>query len=633
MCGIAGYFNPDQNYAENPKQNFHTLSRMINTMNHRGPDTYGHTIINSCCLAHTRLSIIDLENGRQPMSYTKDGNTYYIVYNGEIYNYKEVKKTLLRKNHTFETNSDTEVIIAAFCHYGPGFVKELNGIFAIAIYDSMRNTLYLYRDRFGVKPLYYTKTGDTLVFASRIDTLFEYPRVRPCIDMDSFNEIFSLGPAKTYGKGVFSGIKEIKPGEYLTYSPQYMTSRLYYRIESHPHTDSYEETVEKTSYLLEDSIRMQMVSDVPISTLLSGGVDSSYVSAVCSHFLPEDTPLTTYSFDYTDNAVYFQANSFQPSEDRPYVDIMKGYLHSDHIYLTCSYTQLADLLEASVDSRCLPTMADVDSSLLYFCGEVAKHHKVTLTGECADEIFGGYPWFHRDAMLQSTTFPWTMDISFRKSLLHPEFAASMQMEKYIARAYRTTLSEVDILPEESPLDTKKRQIAYLNIRWFMQTLLDRMDRTSMQHGLEARVPFADYRVIDYVFNVPWSIKAKDGVPKSLLRACAAKYLPDTIMNRPKSPYPKTYHPEYEPARSRHRHRIAAPELSEYPCGAKVPRRAKGIWKALVRSAHGRTTDDCLPAPGRLLDAEIYVIIHCMKKAEVGAFHSFLCVLLYTKYTR
>ena len=524
MCGIAGYFNPDQNYAENPKQNFHTLSRMINTMNHRGPDTYGHTIINSCCLAHTRLSIIDLENGRQPMSYTKDGNTYYIVYNGEIYNYKEVKKTLLRKNYTFETNSDTEVIIAAFCHYGPGFVKELNGIFAIAIYDSMR---------------------DTLVFASRIDTLFEYPRVRPCIDMNSFNEIFSLGPAKTYGKGVFSGIKEIKPGEYLTYSPQYMTSRLYYRIESHPHTDSYEETVEKTSYLLEDSIRMQMVSDVPISTLLSGGVDSSYVSAVCNHFLPEDTPLTTYSFDYTHNAVYFQANSFQPSEDRPYVDIMKDYLHSDHIYLTCSYTQLADLLEASVDSRCLPTMADVDSSLLYFCGEVAKHHKVTLTGECADEIFGGYPWFHRDAMLQSTTFPWTMDISFRKSLLHPEFAASMQMEKYIARAYRTTLSEVDILPEESPLDTKKRQIAYLNIRWFMQTLLDRMDRTSMQHGLEARVPFADYRVVDYVFNVPWSIKAKDGVPKSLLRACAAKYLPDTIMNRPKSPYPKTYHPEYE----------------------------------------------------------------------------------------
>ena len=582
MCGIAGYFNPDQNYAENPKQNFHTLSRMINTMNHRGPDTYGHTIINSCCLAHTRLSIIDLENGRQPMSYTKDGNTYYIVYNGEIYNYKEVKKTLLRKNYTFETNSDTEVIIAAFCHYGPGFVKELNGIFAIAIYDSMRNTLYLYRDRFGVKPLYYTKTGDTLVFASRIDTLFEYPRVRPCIDMNSFNEIFSLGPAKTYGKGVFSGIKEIKPGEYLTYSPQYMTSRLYYRIESHPHTDSYEETVEKTSYLLEDSIRMQLVSDVPISTLLSGGVDSSYVSAVCSHFLPEDTPLTTYSFDYTDNAVYFQANSFQPSEDRPYVDIMKDYLHSDHIYLTCSYTQLADLLEASVDSRCLPTMADVDSSLLYFCGEVAKHHKVTLTGECADEIFGGYPWFHRDAMLQSNTFPWTMDISFRKSLLHPEFAASMQMEKYIAKAYRTTLSEVDILPEESPLDTKKRQIAYLTRS---QSPIRRLPRRRL---------CIQRSVVDQ--SQGWC--SEESAP------CLRRQISAGHDHEPsEKPIPKDLSPGIRaracepPARSCHRHRIAATELSEHPCGTEVPRRTKGIRKALVRSAHGWTADDRLSAAG------------------------------------
>ncbi len=545
MCGIAGYFNPKQNYAENPKQNFHILNNMIQTMKQRGPDAHDHKVINSCCLAHTRLSIIDLQSGNQPMAYTKNENTYYVIQNGEIYNYREIKKLLLAKNYKFYTTSDTEVIAAAFSYYGPDFVKQLNGIFSIAIYDVNRNTLYLYRDRFGVKPLYYTKTGDTLVFASRIDTLFEFPRVRPCIDMNSFNEIFSLGPAKTYGKGVFSGIREIKPGEYLVYSPAYMSLKQYYRIESRPHTDSYEETIEKTSYLLEDSVRMQMVSDVPISTLLSGGVDSSYISAVCKHYLPDDTPLTTYSFDFTDNAIHFKANSFQPSEDRPYVDIMKDYLKSSHIYLTCSYEKLADLLEASVDSRCLPTMADVDSSLLYFCGEVSKQHKVTLTGECADEIFGGYPWFHRPEMLHAETFPWTADISFRKSLLHPEFAASLQMEKYIAKAYYNSLSEVDILPEESPLDTKKRQIAYLNIRWFMQTLLDRMDRTSMQNGLEARVPFADHRIVDYVFNVPWDIKAENGVPKSLLRKCATRYLPETIMNRPKSPYPKTYHPAYE----------------------------------------------------------------------------------------
>lgn len=545
MCGIAGYYNPKSNFSENPKPNFHILSQMINTMARRGPDDKGHEIINSCCLAHTRLSIIDLSHGKQPLTYHHKENTYHVVFNGEIYNYRELRRILIGYGYQFETNSDTEVIAACFCHYGPEYVKELNGIFAIAIYDEQRNTLYLYRDRFGVKPLYYTLTGDTVVFASRIDTLFEYPRVRPCIDMNSFNEIFSLGPAKTYGKGVFSGILELKPGEYMIYSPNFRTKKLYYQITSKPHTDSYEETIEKTTFLLEDSIRMQMVSDVPICTFLSGGIDSSVVSSICSKNLPDDEKLATYSFDYTDNSIHFKSNSFQPSEDRPYVDIMKDYLNSKHIYLNCSYDSLADLLETSVDSRCLPTMADVDSSLLYFCGEVAKNHKVALTGECADEIFGGYPWFHRDAMLQADTFPWMLDISFRKSLLHPEFAASLHMEKYIAKAYYNTLSEVTILPEESALDTKKRQIQYLNIRWFMQTLLDRMDRTSMYYGLEARVPFADHRLVEYVFNIPWSIKQEGNVPKALLRTCSKKYLPDSILNRPKSPYPKTYHPEYE----------------------------------------------------------------------------------------
>ena len=546
MCGIAGYFNPDQNYAENPKQNFHTLSRMINTMNHRGPDTYGHTIINSCCLAHTRLSIIDLENGRQPMSYTKDGNTYYIVYNGEIYNYKEVKKTLLRKKYTFETNSDTEVIAAAFCHYGPGFVKELNGIFAIAIYDSMRNTLYLYRDRFGVKPLYYTKTGDTLVFASRIDTLFEYPRVRPCIDMNSFNEIFSLGPAKTYGKGVFSGIKEIKPGEYLTYSPQYMTSRLYYRIESHPHTDSYEETVEKTSYLLEDSIRMQMVSDVPVCTFLSGGIDSSIVTALAArHMQKEGKILNTFSFDFSENEKYFKSNAFQPERDLPYVNRMLQYCKTSHTYLECSQEALFAALSDAVTAKDLPGMTDVDASLLYFCSEVAKHNKVTLTGECADEIFGGYPWFYRPELMNRDGFPWSADPAARTSILSDDVLRTLDLAEYSHARYEETLSHVPHLDGESPEEARRRDIGYLNIKWFMQTLLDRMDRTSMYSSLEARVPFADHRIMEYVFNVPWQMKYRNGVEKSLLRDACADLLPRELLWRKKSPYPKTYHPAYE----------------------------------------------------------------------------------------
>lgn len=545
MCGIAGYYNSKINFSDNPKNNFNVLNNMIKTMKHRGPDDQDYSIINSCCLAHTRLSIIDLDNGRQPMSIKYQGNSYHVVFNGEIYNHLELRSELISLGYHFQTSSDTEVIGNAFIHYGPEFVTHLNGIFAIGIYDEFRNTLYLFRDHFGVKPLYYTEAGQTIIFASRIDTLFEYPGVKPSIDINGFNEIFTIGPAKTYGCGVFTGIKEVLPGEYITCSPDYISKQKYYKIKSVPHTDSYEETIEKTTWLVEDSIRRQMISDVPICTFLSGGIDSSLVSAVCAKYLDKDTVLDTYSFDFEDNDVHFKSNSFQPTQDRPYVDIMKEHLHTNHVYLTCKYEQLADLLDDSVDSRCLPTMADVDSSLLYFCSEVARNHKVALTGECADEIFGGYPWFHNESMIHAGTFPWMRDISFRKSLLNPEFAASLEMEKYIANAYRNTISEVDILPEENELETNRRRVSYLNIRWFMQTLLDRMDRTSMHSGLEARVPFADYRIVDYVFNVPWEMKSENGVPKSLLRHASREFLPDSVLNRPKNPYPKTYHPKYE----------------------------------------------------------------------------------------
>ena len=545
MCGIAGYYNPKDNYSENPKKNFTILGNMIESMKMRGPNQQGSSIINSCCLAHTRLSIIDLAMGKQPFKVTHQGNNYHIVYNGEIYNYPELKKELISWGYEFYTNSDTEVVGNAFIHWGPAFAKQLNGIFAIGIYDETNNSLYLFRDHFGIKPLYYKHFDNTVVFASRIDTLFEYPNIKPTINMNSLNEIFTIGPAKTYGSGVFAGIDEVLPGEYLTFTPDYIHKEKYYKIESHPHTDSYEETLEKTSWLIEDSIRIQMISDVPICTFLSGGIDSSLVSSICAKYLDKDTKLDTYSFDYEDNDIHFHSNSFQPTQDRPYVDIMKNYIGSNHVYLTCKYEKLADLLDASVDSRCLPTMADVDSSLLFFCGEVAKNHKVALTGECADEIFGGYPWFHKESMLNAGTFPWMSDISFRKSLLNPEFAASLQMEKYVANAYNKTISEVDIIPEETPIETNRRRVSYLNIRWFMQTLLDRMDRTSMHSGLEARVPFADHRIVDYVFNIPWHIKAEDGVPKSLLRKASKNFLPDEILNRPKNPYPKTYHPKYE----------------------------------------------------------------------------------------
>lgn len=553
MCGISGFYNYKASYISNYKAWTSVLDKMVASVKHRGPDADGIYLSKRCGFAHTRLSIIDLEGGTQPMS-TPDDN-FTIIYNGEIYNTAELKSRLVSLDHTFITTSDTEILLHSFIEFGPDFIRDVNGIFAIAIYDKPHESLYVFRDQMGVKPLYYTVADnsvnrDTFVFSSEIKALFNFPGVTPKIDRESFCEVFGLGPAKTPGKGVFAGIREVLPGQYLCVNRYGIHPVTYWRLISKPHYDSYEETVEKVTFLVYDAITRQMVSDVPICTFLSGGLDSSLVSSICASKLKQKGEvLDTYSFDFTDNNRYFTANSFQPSEDRPYVDEMVQYIGSNHHYLECTPAKQAELLLDSVISRDLPTMADVDSSLLYFCHEVSLKNKVVLTGECADEVFGGYPWFHREDLMAmgegNDTFCWSPDLLPRRELLNRDFIKWLDLDSYVKSAYNNSVKEINILPEDNEIETSRRRIAYLNLRWFMQTLLDRMDRTSMFSGLEARVPFADVKLVEYVFNIPWSMKAKDGIVKNLLRQSAKDYLPDKIMNRRKSPYPKTYNPEYE----------------------------------------------------------------------------------------
>ena len=480
------------------------------------------------------------------MTRSRSGHPYHIVYNGEIYNTDTLRQALSERGVTPQTSSDTEIILLSYLTFGPEFVKELDGIFAFAIYDERHKTLTLYRDSFGVKPLFYTIYDGTLVFSSELKGLFCFPGIRARLDAGGLNELFGLGPARTPGNGVFKDIFELKPGTSMTCSSLGFHTHTYFQLASRPHEDSYEDTIEKTHFLVTDAIKRQMVSDVPVCTFLSGGVDSSLVSAVCAKELKaQGQRLATYSFDFTENDKYFQANSFQPSLDRPYVDKMAGFLHSDHRYLECGSQTQADLLYESVDAHDLPCMADVDSSLLYFCGEVSKNHKVVLTGECADEVFGGYPWFHKESFLTCHTFPWTPDLSPRTQLLNPQLLEVLDMEQYVQNAYETAISEIQLLPQDNETEASRRRISYLNIRFFMQTLLNRMDRTSMHSGLEARVPFADRALVTYVFNIPWEMKAKDGIVKNVLRQAARTLLPDEILFRKKSPYPKTYHPAYE----------------------------------------------------------------------------------------
>ena len=546
MCGIAGFFDADASFLSNEEQYQILLAKMGRTLKHRGPDASGTLLCNRCGLAHRRLSIIDITGGAQPMSKIYSDYHYHIVYNGEIYNTDDLRHKLTTLGVHFKTTSDTEVLLLGFIHFGPSFIQDVDGIFALAVYDERHETLTLFRDCFGVKPLFYTQTGNTFVFASELKGLFCYPGIAPAVDSNGLNEIFSLGPAHTPGCGVYKNVHEVLPGSYLSVSRAGVRETTYFRLESHPHEDSYETTIATVRELLTGAIRRQMISDVPICTFLSGGIDSSLVSSVCAGELKkEGRQLKTFSFDFTDNENYFQSNSFQPSMDKPYAAKMASYLNSHHTYLECTNQTQADYLLRSVKAHDLPCMADIDSSLLYFCEQVSHTHKVVLTGECADEVFGGYPWFHRESMLDCGTFPWTPTLAPRKSLLNADFANTLRMEDYVKNAYDRAVSEVDILPMENETETSRRRIGYLSIRFFMQTLLNRMDRTSMNTGLEARVPFADKQLVSYVFNIPWEMKAKGGLVKNILRQSAVGLLPDEILFRKKSPYPKTYNPYYE----------------------------------------------------------------------------------------
>lgn len=546
MCGIAGFCDYLDDFS-NESYLWGTLARrMAARIKQRGPDSDGLHVSAHAAFAHARLAVMDPEHGTQPMTRILDGYRYTIIYNGELYNAAELKYELQGMGAVFQTQCDTEVLLQAYLHFGPGCAEKLNGIYAFAVDDGYRNQTFLCRDRFGVKPLFYTEVNGRLVFASEIKALFEYPGVSAVLDREGLCEVFGLGPARTPGAGVFRGIRELLPGNYGIFSREGFHTVPYFRLQTYEHTASYLETVHHVRELLEDIVARQMQSDVPLCTFLSGGLDSSVVTALAAeHCRRSGKTLSTYAFDFLGNDEFFSPTAYQPDSDIPWSQRVSELLGTSHQRLICGNEELAALLYDAVYARDLPGMADVDSSLLYFCRQVKKRHTVGLCGECADEIFGGYPWFHQESALKAPAFPWSPDLSLRESLLKPEIAAELQMPQYVQERYEESLALVPRLSGESAQEHRRREISFLNIRWFMATLLDRKDRCSMASGLEIRVPYADHRLVEYVFNTPWEYKCKDGVTKSLLRDAAHGLLPDEILGRKKSPYPKTHNPAYE----------------------------------------------------------------------------------------
>lgn len=473
------------------------------------------------------------------------GETYTLVYNGELYNTHEVRRELLALGHKFGGHSDTEVVLHAYAQWGEQCLDKFNGIFAFAVWEEREKRLFLARDRMGVKPLFYKEHDDGLLFASEIKTILTYPTVKAELDSEGAAEVLLLGPGRAPGSGVFRGIREIEPGCCGYFSGGKLRIWRYWQLKDREHMDSFGETVEKVRFLVTDAICRQMVSDVPIGTFLSGGLDSSLISAICAGELAKrGERLKTFSVDYADNDKYFVPGKFQPNSDGHYIRVMETALGSEHHWTVLTPEALVNVLEEATMARDLPGMADVDFSLLAFCGEIRRDVKVALSGECADEIFGGYPWYRDPEVRALDGFPWAQNTRQRAAYLHPDISARVDGETFVREHYQRTLRQSDILPGTAPQECRMKEMVNLNLRWFMQTLLDRKDRMSMHNGLEVRVPFCDWRIAEYLYGVPWEYKDYQGKEKGLLRCAMAGLLPEEVLWRKKSPYPKTWHPRY-----------------------------------------------------------------------------------------
>ncbi|OMP66999.1 asparagine synthase (glutamine-hydrolyzing) [Domibacillus epiphyticus] len=538
MCGITGWVDFKRDLTNEQEM----AESMAATLKKRGPDDFRVWTSRHAAFGHTRLVVVDPAGGAQPMTREQ----YTIVYNGELYNTEEIRKELLRKGYAFQGHSDTEVLLKAFIEWQDQCVDYLNGIFAFAVWNETKQELFMARDRLGVKPLFFKESNESLLFGSELKSILAHRDIKVEVDRTGLMEIFALGPGRTPGHGVFKDLKELRAAHALTYNENGLKIWRYWNVKSDKHVHSLNETAEHVRYLLKDAVERQLTADVPVCTFLSGGVDSSAISAFAAHYFQEHGrgPLYTYSIEYEENSRFFQKNLFQPGEDRPWIDKMQKYTGSIHHTSIIGQSELAEKLKEAMIARDLPGMADIDSSLLWFCEEIKRDFTVGLSGECADEIFGGYPWFHREELLTGNAFPWMKSLPEKKRVLNEKWRKVLPLEEYVHDRYNEMVSETPKMDGENGIERKRREMFYVNMVSFMAALLERKDRMSMGAGLEVRVPFADHRLVEYVWNIPWEMKMADGREKGILRKALEGVLPGEVLYRKKSPYPKTHHPDY-----------------------------------------------------------------------------------------
>ncbi|MFC4328127.1 asparagine synthase (glutamine-hydrolyzing) [Streptomyces andamanensis] len=546
MCGITGWVSFDRDLRSEAA----ALDAMTETMACRGPDDRGTWVQGPAALGHRRLAIIDLPGGRQPMSATTPDGTVAMVYSGEAYNFTELRADLAARGHRFTTDSDTEVVLRGYLEWGDAVAERLNGMYAFAIWDGRHDKLVMIRDRMGIKPFYYYRTPDGVLFGSEPKAILANPLARRRVTLDGLRELFTF--VKTPGHAVWDGMREVQPGTVVTVDREGLHTRVYWRLDTRPHTDDRDTTIATVRSLLDDIVRRQLVADVPRCTLLSGGLDSSAMTALAARQLAEQgEKVRSFAVDFVGQTDRFVADELRGTPDTPFVHDLARAADTDHQDIVLDAQSLADpeVRARVLSARDLPMgFGDMDASLYLLFRSIRDHSTVALSGESADEVFGGYLQFFDEEARRADTFPWLVrfsrDFGDDSDVLRPDLTRVLDLPAYIADGYRTAVSGIRRLDGESDFEFRMRRICHLHLTRFVRVLLDRKDRMSMAVGLEVRVPFCDHRLVEYVYNTPWSLKSFDGREKSLLREATADVLPKSVYDRVKSPYPSTQDPAY-----------------------------------------------------------------------------------------
>lgn len=429
------------------------------------------------------------------------------------------------------------LILAAYRLWGDEYPARLGGPVSSVIIDQDAGRLILSRDRMGEMPVFYAYRGGSMAFSDHPAKLLDAPMTSRTVDQDGLCELFGIGPARTPGRTPFRDIYALPPGSTLVAVSHGHRVRRYFALEPLPHEDDLPRTIETVRFLCE-----QAVADIlPLrpASMLSGGLDSTALTALMARAM--DRPVDSYSVDYEENDRYYAPVPFQPERDAPYVLQASEYLKTNHRLVTLRQDDLMASLDEAMALRGFPGMADIDAALMLFARHIAHEHPAVVSGECGDEVFGGYPWFHRAELIALDVFPWSGSIELRERVLKPKVRDKLRLGEYASARYHEAVAALPRLTSDSPEEARLRLLQHLCFQWFMPNLQERAARMS---PIPVLTPYADDRLVQYVYNVPWSMKNMGGVEKGLLREAMRDLLPEPLLMRRKSPFPKTCHPRY-----------------------------------------------------------------------------------------